>query len=182
MSRKLSVVMAGAALLGLAGLALAACATTPKGAALHTADISMDHYSGKWLEIARHPMAITNGCVAGYTTYSPGAKPGEIAIEDGCYKDTPSGKLKSIKARGILTDAGAGNAKLEARYPFFITFHYWVLYEAPDHSWFISATPDMKNLWIYTRAVPSKDELAVMVDKAKALGYDPADLEFPPAK
>ncbi|MGA9659532.1 MAG: lipocalin family protein [Asticcacaulis sp.] len=159
---------------------LSACASMPSAdKAPKTAAVPMSHYSGTWLEIARRPMWLTDGCVAGYTTYMAGEKTGEIAVEDGCHKDTPSGKLKTIKARGVLTDIGGANAKLEAHYPLFITWKYWVLYEAPDHSWFISADPNMKNLWIYTRAVPSKDALAVMVAKAKALGYDTSQLEFP---
>ncbi len=160
---------------------LSACAsvpaadTTPKLAEA----IPAGHYSGTWLEIGRRPMWLTNGCVAGYTTYAPGQKPGEVAIIDGCHDKTPAGKLKTIKARGVLLDAGAENANLQAHYPLFITWTYRVLYEAPDHSWFISADPKMKNLWIYARAVPSADERAVMVDKARDLGYDVSKLEFP---
>lgn len=161
-------------------LSLSACATVPVGAALHTADaVPMSHYSGTWHEIGRHPMALTDGCVAGYTTYSAGTASNKIAIEDGCHDKTPGGKLKSIHADGTLLDAGGANAKLKASYPFFITYNYWVLYEAPDHSWFLSATPDMKNLWIYTRDIPSADALKVMVAKAQALGYDTRQLEFP---
>lgn len=161
-------------------LLLSACASLPSDAqAPKTATIQVSHYSGTWLEIARRPMWLTNGCVAGYTTYSPGAKPNEIAVEDGCHKDTPAGKLKTIKARGVLTDAGGNNAKLEAHYPFFITWNYWVLYESPDHDWFISADPKMKNLWIYSRTVPSAEARAVMVAKARELGYDVSKLEFP---
>ena len=164
----------------LVAVSLSACATMPTGAALHTADaVPMSHYSGSWHEIARHPMALTDGCVAGYTTYTPGAGPGKIAIEDGCHDKTPAGKLKSIHADGTLEDAGGANARLTAHYPFFITYKYWVLYEAPDHSWFISATPDMKNLWIYTRDVPSAEALKPMVAKAQSLGYDVRQLEFP---
>jgi apolipoprotein D and lipocalin family protein len=37
----------------------------------------------------------------------------------------------------------------------------------------------MENLWIYARTVPSKAKLAVMVRKAKELGYDTTKLEFP---
>ena len=163
-----------------AALSLSACATMPVGAALHTAEaIPMSHYSGTWHEIARHPMALTDGCVAGYTTYSPGTTPGAIAIEDGCHDKTPTGKPKTIHADGTLDDAGGANAKLTARYPFFITYRYWVLYEAPDHGWFISATPDMKNLWIYTREIPAAEALKPMVARAQSLGYDVRQLEFP---
>jgi apolipoprotein D and lipocalin family protein len=161
-------------------LLLSGCASMPSvNKRPQTAEIPMSHYSGTWLEIARRPMWLTNGCVAGYTTYSASDKPGEISVEDGCHKGMPAGKLKRIRARGVLTDAGGANARLEAHYPLFITWRYWVLYEAPDHSWFISADPKMKNLWIYSRTVPSAGARAVMVAKAQDLGYDVNRLEYP---
>lgn len=141
--------------------------------------VGLDHYRGTWLEIARRPMKITDGCVAGYTTYRPSSSARIIDVEDGCHDGTPDGPLRSIKAYGKIENFGDGNSKLTVRYPFFITFRYWVLYEAPDHSWFISADPEMENLWIYSRSVPSKQALAAMVRKAKALGYDTRKLEFP---
>lgn len=163
-----------------ATLLLSACASMPSAdKAPKTAAVPMSHYSGTWLEIARRPMWLTNGCVAGYTTYSAGGTPGEVAVEDGCHKDSPAGRLKTIRGKGTLTDAGGDNARLRVQYPLFITWNYWVLYEAPDHGWFISADPAMKNLWIYARKVPSAEDRAVMVAKAKALGYDVGQLEFP---
>jgi apolipoprotein D and lipocalin family protein len=143
------------------------------------AEVGMRHYSGTWLEIGRTPMFITDGCVAGYTTYKQ-RRDGKVQVEDGCREGTPDGKPKTIRGVGTLLDAGTTNAKLRVRYPFLITFEYWVLYQAPDRSWFISADPGMKNLWIYSRSVPSKKKLAVMVRKARALGYDTGKLEFPP--
>lgn len=140
--------------------------------------VASNHYSGTWLEIARRPMFITDGCVAGYTTYKR-AGAGKVIVEDGCHEGTPDGKLKTIEGEGTLLDAGTTNAKLSVRYPLLITFEYWVLYQAPDRSWFISADPGMKNLWIYSRNVPSKKKLAMMVSKARALGYNADKLEFP---
>lgn len=141
--------------------------------------VERSHYSGTWLEIARTPMWITDGCVAGYTTYRPSASRNIFRIEDGCREGTPKGELKTISGIGTLEDAGTTNAKLTVRYPLFITFKYWVLYKSPDRSWFISADPKMENLWIYARKAPSKARLATMVAKAKALGYDVRKLEFP---
>jgi len=141
--------------------------------------VDAGHYRGTWLEVGRRPMWLTDGCVAGYTTYRKGSGPREVLIEDGCHEGTPTGKLKTVEGTGQLVDAGAANAKLKVRYPFFITFDYWVLYKSPDKSWFISADPQMKNLWIYARTAPSAQKRAVMVRTAKALGYDVRLLEFP---
>jgi apolipoprotein D and lipocalin family protein len=141
--------------------------------------VGMDHYSGTWLEIGRRPMWLTDGCVAGYSTYTRGKSPGEVIVEDGCRAGDPKGKLKTVHGTGRIVDIGTTNAKMRVRYPLLITFNYWVLYKSPDKSWFISADPDMTNLWIYSRTVPSKTKLKTMVNKASQLGYDVRKLEFP---
>ena len=179
---KPSISIALCTIIGLAAMSATSAMAKSASAAPTTVDVPMSHYTGTWLEIGRRPMWLTDGCVAGYTTYRLTDKPEIIDVEDGCFKDTPEGKLKMIKGRGTLKDFGSGNAKLEVDYPFFITWHYWVLYEAPDHSWFISADPKMKNLWIYTREKPSPEALKIMVDKAQSLGYDTSKLEFPAVK
>jgi len=163
------------------GVALIALTAAPIAvmAESEVAHVRSSHYSGTWLEIGRHPMWLTDGCVAGYTTYRPGSRAGEIMVEDGCHQGTPAGKLKTIEGKGDLLDVKTTRAKLRVRYPMLITFNYWVLYESPAHDWFISADPQMKNLWIYSRRVPTKQKLATMVKKAKSLGYDVRKLEFP---
>jgi apolipoprotein D and lipocalin family protein len=134
-------------------------------------------YSGRWLEIARRPMWLTNHCVAGSTDYERSAD-GAVAVEDGCRQDTPQGKPKTLKGHGQILDPGT-NAKLRVRYNFLITWDYWVLDHADDYSWFISADPHLRNLWIYTRKPPTSVELEALVTRARALGYDTGKLEFP---
>jgi apolipoprotein D and lipocalin family protein len=134
-------------------------------------------YSGRWLEIARLPMKLTDGCVAGATDYRYTA-PDKVEVTDTCQVGAPGGKTRSIKGHARLLDPGA-NANLRVHYPFFITWDFRILDHAEDYSWFISSDPRFEKLWIYTRAVPSKDELAALVARVKALGYDPARLEFP---
>ncbi|TAY05446.1 hypothetical protein ELH91_31770 [Rhizobium leguminosarum] len=141
--------------------------------------VGPDHYRGTWLEVGRTPMFLTDGCVAGYSSYRQGKSPDEILIEDGCRVDTPQGRLKAVRGTGTIQDFGTTNAKMQVRYPWLITFNYWVLYKSPDKSWFISANPSMTNLWIYSRNVPSKNKLHRMINKASELGYDVRKLEFP---
>jgi apolipoprotein D and lipocalin family protein len=143
------------------------------------ATVGMDHYRGTWLEIGRRPMWLTDGCVAGYSTYRRGKSPDEVIVEDGCRVGNPKGRLKTVHGTGRVIDFGSGNARMRVRYPLFITFKYWVLYKSPDKSWFISADPAMTNLWIYSRTVPSKARLKTMIGKASQLGYDVRKLEFP---
>ncbi|MES2539626.1 MAG: lipocalin family protein [Pseudomonadota bacterium] len=135
-------------------------------------------YTGRWLEIARLPMSLTDGCVAGATSYVI-QSPTRIGVRDTCQRDTPQGSEKAIGAAGTILDPGF-NAKLRARYlGGLITWEYWVLDHAEDYSWFISADPKFEKLWIYTREVPSDAERAALVERAQALGYDVTRLEFP---
>lgn len=163
----------------LAFTCLSACLITEAKAQPAVAQTDMSHYRGKWLEIGRTPMWLTDGCVAGFTVYTKGDAPNKINVQDGCREGTPQGKLKTIEGVGTLTDARTTRAKLKVRYPLLITWDYWVLYQSPDRSWFISADPRMEKLWIYARKVPSKPQLARMVKKAGELGYDTDRLEFP---
>ena len=164
-------------------LALAACATAPRPedvrAPQPTRAVDLERfYSGRWLEIARLPMSLTDGCVAGATNYVV-VNPSRVDVRDTCQVGTPQGKEKAIGGRGEILDPGT-NAKLRVKYlAGFVTWDYWVLDHDEAYSWFISADPTFEKLWIYTREVPSEAELARLVARAQALGYDTSRLEFP---
>jgi len=166
-----------------AGLVLSGCVTAPSPdqvrapAPLRAVDLDR-FYSGRWLEIARLPMGLTDGCVAGATNYVV-VNPTRVDVRDTCQVDTPQGREKAIGGRGEVLDPGM-NAKLRVRYVGgLITWDYWVLDHAEDYSWFISADPTFDKLWIYTREVPDAAERAALVARAAALGYDVSRLEFP---
>jgi len=48
-------------------------------------------YTGTWLEIGRRPLKLTDGCVAGSTTYTPTGEPGRYKVLDDCYDGSPVG-------------------------------------------------------------------------------------------
>ncbi len=167
------------ALLGCTG-----CASTNTTSSLRPA-AQIDptrFYTGTWYEIGRRPMSLTDGCVAGGTTYLPQGH-NRVTVLDFCHSGYPAGQLKTIGGPAQIVDPGA-NAKLHVSYRFFAIFpiprDYWVLERADDYSWFISADPSFHDLWIYTRSAhPSAAEIASLVARAKALGYDVSLLEFP---
>ncbi len=173
-----SLILASVAVLGLS-----ACVTAPAPDQVRAPQparaVDLERfYTGRWLEIARLPMRLTDGCVAGATTYEI-QSPTRIGVRDTCQRDTPQGSEKAIGASGVIQDPGF-NAKLRARYlGGLITWDYWVLDHAEDYSWFISADPTFDKLWIYTREVPNPAERAALVERARALGYDVTRLEFP---
>ena len=106
-----------------------------------------------------------------------------MKVLDYCRAGSTTGKLKTIGGPGRIVDPGS-NAKLHVSYRFFglipVPRDYWVLERAEDYSWFISADPSFHDLWIYTRNPhPTQAEIAPLVARAKALGYDTSLLEFP---
>ena len=56
-------------------------------------------YSGRWLEVARLPMGITDGCVAGATAYAL-RDDGKVDVRDTCQIDTPQGRERGISCVG----------------------------------------------------------------------------------
>ncbi len=172
-----------AALALMGAMALSACATAPSPDAVRAPaparSVDLERfYAGRWLEIARLPMRLTDGCVAGATNYVV-VSPTRVDVRDTCQVGTPQGREKAIGGRGEVLDPGT-NARLRVRYVGgLITWDYWVLDHAEDYSWFISADPSFDKLWIYTREVPDAAERQALVARAGALGYDVSRLEFP---
>jgi apolipoprotein D and lipocalin family protein len=139
-------------------------------------------YSGVWREIGRTPMKITDGCVAGTTTYTPRPN-GDIAVVDDCRIGSPAGRRKAIAGTGRILDPGT-NATLRVRYRVFgvlpLTWDYQVLDHADDYSWFIAADPGLTRLFIFARDAPMAPDLRErLTRRAQALGYDTRRLEFP---
>ena len=162
---------------------LAACVTAPPPGAVRAPQplkaVDAERlWSGRWREVARLPMKITDGCVAGASIYDFTA-PDRVSVRDTCQVGTPEGREKAIDGSGRILDPGT-NAKLRVKYFWgFITWDYWVLDRAEDYSWFISADPTFDRLFIYTRDVPSADQLSRLTQRAGELGYDVGRLEFP---
>lgn len=169
----------------LALFALAGCATAggSDGSQRRTAEVDAARfYTGTWYEIGRRPMSLTNGCVAGGTTYAPEGGD-KVKVLDFCHQGSPTGPLKTIGGPARIEDPPA-NAKLHVSYRLFgflpVPRDYWVLEHDPDYAWFISADPSFYDLWIYTRSPrPSAEEVHALTERARGLGYDTSLLEFP---
>jgi apolipoprotein D and lipocalin family protein len=70
------------------------------------------------------------------------------------------------------------NARLKVSFfgPFYIG-NYWVLDHAEDYSWTIVGDPSGRYLWLLAReAQPGAEQIAALVGRAQALGYDTSSL------
>ena len=172
---------AAMALLLLGGAAQAAVPVVKAPAPSKPVDLNR-LYRGAWVEVARHPTKITAGCIDGGISYEV-VDPTRIKVSDYCHADKPAGKLRSIGGSGTIEDPGF-NAKMHVNYHYMgfipIGQDRWVLDHGDDYSWFIEVDPTFENLWIFTRDAHVEPALLEeLVGKAKAMGYDPAQLEFP---
>ena len=137
-------------------------------------------YTGDWHEIAFRPNWMTEGCVAGITRYAPKDKANEVGVRDSCREKTLDGKEKAVEGTGYILDPGT-NAKIRVDYFPFVSRETWVAALAPDYSWFITTTPDFGEVNIFTRnPQPGAAVIAELTAKVKAMGYDTAQLVFPP--
>lgn len=132
-------------------------------------------YKGAWLEVARRPMWITEGCVAGVTSYARGDRPNQVLVRDSCRKGSEEVVLNGV---GEILDPGH-NSRLRVQYNPLLSVDYTIVDRADDYSWFIETSPTLDNLFIFTRKRPSSARLAELVARARALGYDTSTLEFP---
>ena len=137
-------------------------------------------YTGDWHEIAFRPNWMTEGCVAGITRYTPKDKANEVGVRDSCREKTLDGKEKAVEGTGYILDPGT-NAKIRVDYFPFVSRETWVAALAQDYSWFITTTPDFGEVNIFTRnPQPGAAVIAELTAKVKAMGYDTAQLVFPP--
>jgi apolipoprotein D and lipocalin family protein len=139
-------------------------------------------YSGRWYEIARTPLRVTDGCVAGTTDFlrDPG---GNLTERDICREGSPEGKEKVFEGHVTILDAGP-NTKIQVRYIIFgfvpFTKTYWMLDRDPSYQRFITADPPLENVAILTRMPnPPRAQIDALTDRVRQLGYDPAKLELP---
>lgn len=169
---------------GGAALLIAGCVAVQEAAAAGAPEPAkpidaQTHFTGRWYEIGRTPMKLTDGCVAGYTDYI--IKDGKLTQRDGCRDGDPGGKEKVVAGPLKILNPGQNN-KVHVSYRLFgvipVGRNYWLL----DHGdgWFIMATDDFKLVNLYTRAPrPPARLVEEMTERTRALGYDVDRLEFP---
>ena len=166
----------------IAPIFLIACSNYPVGNTNVPEPVKMvelEHYLGKWYELARYENRFEEGCEAVTAEYAK-RDDGLIHIVNTCRKDSVDGKREvAIGKAKIVKDSGGAKLKVSFFGPFFFG-DYWVLDRAEDYSWSIVGEPSGKYLWILTRdAVPDKQKRDALIARVKTLGYDTSLLYFP---
>jgi len=147
--------------------------------------LDLDHYLGRWHEIARYPNYFERMCASDVTAdYSRNAD-GTLKVVNACRDDAG----KQVRAEGVARIV-APPAKLEVRFaPDWLSWlplvwaDYWVIDIADDYSYAVVAEPGRDYLWILARDPAMSDarydEIASRLTK---LGFDPARLVRNPVR
>jgi apolipoprotein D and lipocalin family protein len=162
--------------LAAVGFALAGCAQLltrhPVGNASvpqPAKPVDLERYLGRWFEIARYEQSFQKGCTGVTADYSL-RKDGSIDVLNRCRK--PDGRVDEAHGRAKVVDP-VTNAKLKVS--FFGPFYgdYWVLDHADDYNWSIVGESSGRYLWILARTSnPSEADVADLIARARAMGYD----------
>ena len=156
---------------GIAGAALllGACTTAPVAPMPTVAAVALDRYLGTWHEIALIPNRFQAQC-AGDTQAEYLREDDRLRVINRCR--LADGSPES--ARGVAHAVeGSNNAKL--RVSFFRPFYgdYWILALDPNYRRVLVGEPGRRYGWILSRTpVMAEAEVAALLDRAEALGYD----------
>ena len=140
--------------------------------------LDLSSMMGRWYEIARLPNKTQRGCQAGASDWTRASD--GFSVVQSCHKGGPDGPLAEWKAKAKVADP-ATNAKFKMT--FFgglISQEYWVLDRRAEQGWLILATQDGRYMWLMsqTPVLPAAVK-AQVVGRIRALGFDPARLEWP---
>jgi apolipoprotein D and lipocalin family protein len=165
--------LAAAALLASGPVAMAA-----QAALVTVTRIDPATMMGRWYEIARLPNKTQSGCQAGASDWSRAAD--GFSVIQSCHRGSPDGPLAEWKAKAKVADP-VTNAKFKMS--FFgglISQEYWVIDRREEQGWLILATQDGRYLWLMSQqpVLPAAAR-ALAVTRIRALGFDPARLEWP---
>lgn len=144
-----------------------------------TKPVPASFFSGRWYEIARTPNINQKDCEA--PTYQFAPKTAEtLAFTLTCHKGEPEGKPQSLNVTLHLPEDEARNRFRVTALGGLASVDYVVLDRAEDGDWWILETPKNPKVWLLARKpVVTQADRTEALASMKAMGFDPAKLEFP---
>lgn len=166
------------AVLGLAGAAFVATASSQKRSDLETVPkVDLDRYAGRWYEIAKFPHRFQKQCVSDDTANYTIKPNGRVEVVNSCRKK--DGTIDSVTGEARVVDKTTG-AKLKVRFaPSWISFlsfvwaDYWVIELGPNYEYAVVSEPGRDYLWILSRTPEMDDALySAILERTAAKGLD----------
>ncbi|TDR40081.1 apolipoprotein D and lipocalin family protein [Tahibacter aquaticus] len=145
--------------------------------------IELDRYVGTWYEQARLPNRFQRDCVRDVSASYALNDDGSINVTNRCVR--ADGSEETAKGLATVPDLSQPGQLAVTFMPKglrwlpFTQAQYRVVALDPDYRWSIVGGEDRKYLWLLTRE-PAIDSVqrGLLLDKARELGYDTAQLQF----
>jgi apolipoprotein D and lipocalin family protein len=176
--------VAGIAALALAGVTPATSSDTDVAT---VADVDLQRYAGLWYEQARLPNRFQKQCHRDVSaTYTPLAD-GTIEVLNRCLRQNGTSASAIGKAEvGDPRHPGLLDVTFMPKGLRWLPFthaEYRIVALDPDYQWSIVGGKDRHYLWLLTRAQNIDSvQREQLVERARALGYDTARLQFAAAR
>ena len=164
----------------LAALAVLGAGGAVADAPAPTKPVDLRKYYGRWYEVARVPNQFEKGlaCSAPTADYEEDDQ-GAVTVVQTCHQHSARGPEKVYRAAARILDPGV-NAKFRLTFYLVMSKEYWVIDHAQDYRWAIVGDPTGRFVWLFSRQPAlSHDTRDSLLARVRALGYDPAKLEFP---
>lgn len=135
-------------------------------------DFDLTRYLGTWYEIARFQNSFEKDLVGVTANYSIRGD-GKIKVVNSGYKDTFSGKFKTITGKAKIPDP-ENPARLKVSFFLFFYADYYVLeLDTDNYGYALVGSSSEDYLWILSRTASLPEEIYTMlVEKARNRGYD----------
>ena len=164
--------------IGSAAITIPTLASADKQPSLETvAYVDLARYAGSWYEIASIPNRFQKHCRGNTTASYRPIEQQRIEVINSCLDK--GGKVDSATGVARVVD-GNSNAKLEVSFVSLFGWQlfwgdYWIIELAPDYSYVIVGTPNLRYGWILSRTPVLSAEIRQRLDeRLRAAGYDPA--------
>jgi apolipoprotein D and lipocalin family protein len=136
--------------------------------------------TGAFYQIARYPDKREKRCVGdSYEMVARGDKLNTLLLVDSCKTKGSYNEVRNITAKRQYKTVTDGRFKITTLYPF--SHKYWILATSSTFDWYLSGTPDHKNLWIYAKTTTLSPEILAQIETiAASNGYPSARLTMTP--
>ncbi|MGH7153254.1 MAG: lipocalin family protein [Acetobacteraceae bacterium] len=171
-----TVLLSGAALVGLGGFVAGRITTMPPVGNAHVPQprksVDLERYLGRWYELGRFENRFERGCEDVTATYSL-LPDGRIRVVNACSTAWREARTRTATGTAkIVPDSGNSKLKVSFFGPFYLG-NYWVLDHDQDYTWAIVGEPSGRYLWILSRVPSPEPEVREHLWTVAAdLGYD----------
>lgn len=147
------------------------------------AAVDLQHYVGRWYEIAKIPNRFQKQCASGTTAEYTLAADGSIEVLNRCARE--DGRIDEAKGIAKVEDR-VSNSKLKVSFVRFLGVQlfwgdYWILGLGSDYEYALVGSPDRKYGWILSRTPRmSPDALDAAFATLGAQGYERARFAMSP--